>query len=64
MDVRNNTLTLEKDDAESLAFKLKNSDRSKFSLKIEKIFKRAIDIVRRNLWCDINNSNYNSNMDS
>lgn len=64
MDVRNSTLTLEKNDAESLAFKLENSDRSKFALKIEKILKRAIDIIRRNFWCDINYSNYNSNMDS
>lgn len=45
MNVRNSTLTLEKDDAKSIAYASENSNRSKFGLKIENIVKRAIDIV-------------------
>ena len=45
MDVRNNTLALENNDAESLSLILGDSGRSKFVLRIEKIVKRTIDII-------------------
>ena len=45
MDVRNNALTLENDNVESLALISGKSEKSNFVLKIEKIVKRAIDVV-------------------
>lgn len=45
MDVRNDILSLENDNMENLALIPKHVERSNFILKIEKIFKRLIDIL-------------------
>lgn len=45
MDVRNDILTFENDNIENLALIPKNLERSKATLRLEKIVKRTIDII-------------------